>query len=116
MRYQSESIGDRIGRLRQRRGLAREQLAERASVSVDTVRTLEQNRRLSARLVPLNRLARALDVETSVLVGQPTSFEARSDSDTPSVLALRQAVSPLSDLLGEDPDPEDPPPVRALRA
>ncbi|MFF7648433.1 hypothetical protein ACFZCY_00945 [Streptomyces sp. NPDC007983] len=32
------------------------------------------------------------------------------------VLALRQAVSPLSDLLGEEPDPEDPPPVGALRA
>ena len=116
MQYQSESIGDRIGRLRERRGLTQEQLAERASVSVDTVRKLEQNRRLTARLVTLNRLARTLDVETSVLVGQPTSFEAWSDGDAPSVLALRQAVSPLSDLLGEDPDPEDPPPVGALRA
>ncbi|RNG16619.1 helix-turn-helix domain-containing protein [Streptomyces botrytidirepellens] len=116
MRYQNESIGDRIGRLRERCKLTQEQLAERASVSVDTVRKLEQNRRLSARLVTLNRLARALDVETSMLVGQPTSFEARSDGEAPSVLALRQAVSPLSDLLGEDPDPEDPPPVGALRA
>lgn len=116
MRYQSESIGDRIGRLRERRDLTQERLAERANVSVDTVRKLEQNRRLTARLTTLNQLARALDVETSALLGQPSTFEARSDGDSPSVLALRQAVSPLSELLGEDPDAEDPPSVGALRA
>ncbi|MEU7370043.1 helix-turn-helix domain-containing protein [Streptomyces hygroscopicus] len=116
MQYANETIGDRIGRLRERRELTQEQLAEHANVSVDTVRKLEQNRRLTARLSTLNQLARALDVETSALIGQPTTFEVRSDGDTPSALALRQAVSPLSDLLGEDPDPEDPPSVGALRA
>ncbi|MER7790097.1 helix-turn-helix transcriptional regulator [Streptomyces sp. NPDC097640] len=116
MHYADETIGDRIGRLRERRGLTQEQLAELANVSVDTVRKLEQNRRLTARLSTLNQLARALDVETSALVGQPTTFEVRSDGDTPSVLALRQAVSPLSDLLGEDHDTEDPPSLGALRA
>ncbi|MFE4665654.1 helix-turn-helix domain-containing protein [Streptomyces sp. NPDC056716] len=117
MQYEDEmSIGDRIGRLRARRKLTQEQLAERSGVSVDTVRKLEQNRRLTARLSTLNRLARALDVETSALVGQPTTFEANSEGDAPSVLALRQAVSPIGDLLGEEPDAEDPPTMGALRA
>lgn len=111
-----ETIGDRVGRLRARRELTQERLAERADVSVDTVRKLEQNRRHSARLSTLNRLARALDVETSVLIGQPTTFEAHDEGDAPSVLALRQAVAPVSDLLGEEPQPEDPPTVSALRA
>lgn len=101
-----ETIGDRVGRLRARRELTQEGLAERADVSVDTVRKLEQNRRHSARLSTLNKLARALDVETSALIGQPTTFEAHAEGDAPSVLALRQAVAPVSDLLGEDPQPD----------
>lgn len=32
------------------------------------------------------------------------------------MLALRQAVSPVADLLGEEPDPEDPPTLAQLRA
>ena len=109
------SIGDRIGRLRDRRSMTQEELAEAACVSVDTVRKLEQNRRLTARMSTLNQLASALDVDVSVLVGTPTTFETRADGDAPSVLALRQAVSPVSDLLGEDDDPEEPPSVGALR-
>ncbi|MEK8171596.1 helix-turn-helix transcriptional regulator [Streptomyces sp. M19] len=108
MRSEGETIGDRIGRLRERHKLTQSELAERADVSVDVVRRLEQNVRLSARLSTLNQLSRALDVETSVLVGQPTTFEARTDGTAPSVLALRQAVSPVSDLIGDGPDPEDP--------
>ncbi|UGY95150.1 helix-turn-helix domain-containing protein [Streptomyces gobiensis] len=116
MHNDEHSIGDRIARLRSRRGLTQERLAERAAISVDVVRKLEQGRRQTARLSTINRLARALDVEPSVLIGQPTTFEAHDDSGSPSVLALRQAVSPITDLLGEDPDPEDPPTVGALRA
>lgn len=112
----SEGIGDRIARLRYRRKLTQEQLAERAGLSVDIVRKLEQGQRQTARLSTLNALARALDVEPSVIVGQPTTFEARDEGDPASVLALRQAVSPVSELLGEEPDPEEPPTVGALRA
>ena len=111
-----ESIGDRIARLRYRRGLTQEQLAEHAGLSVDIVRKLEQGRRQTARLATINALARALDVEPSVLVGQPTTFEARDEGEPASVLALRQAVSPVGELLGEDDDPEDPPTIGALRA
>ncbi|MFK4066072.1 helix-turn-helix domain-containing protein [Streptomyces sp. NPDC029674] len=112
--HEEPSIGDRVARLRTRRKLTQEGLAERAGLSVDIVRKLEQGVRQTARLTTLNALARALDVEPSVLVGQPATFEVRGD-DEPSVLALRQAVSPVSDLLGEEPDPEEPPTVAALR-
>ncbi|NLU66703.1 helix-turn-helix transcriptional regulator [Streptomyces sp. HNM0574] len=116
MYHDHETIGDRIGRLRERRGLTQEQLAERAGLCVDTVRKLEQGRRLTARLATLNRFAHALDVETSLLIGQPATFEARrDDGDSPSVLALRRAVSPVGDLLPDEPDPEDPPSLGALQ-
>lgn len=110
-------MGDRIAELRLRRGLSQEALAERAGLSVDVVRKLEQGRRTSARLATINALARVLDTEPSFLVGQPSTFEATAESsEPPSVLALRQAVSPLSDLLGGEPDPEDPPSIAGLRA
>lgn len=115
MDYQ-ESIGDRIARQRARQKLTQEQLAERANLSVDVVRKLEQGRRQTARLATLNAIARVLDIEPSVLVGQPTTFEPKENGDSASVLALRQAVSPVSDLLSEDPDPEDPPTLGQLRA
>ncbi|MGX1972132.1 helix-turn-helix domain-containing protein [Streptomyces kronopolitis] len=114
--HEEPGIGERIARLRARRKLTQEGLAERAGLSVDIVRKLEQGVRRTARLTTLNALARALDVEPSALVGQPATFEVRSEGEQPSVLALRQAVSPVSDLLGDEPDPEDPPGVAALRA
>ncbi|MEU5211861.1 helix-turn-helix transcriptional regulator [Streptomyces sp. NPDC020742] len=114
--HEESGIGERIARLRTRRKLTQEGLAERAGLCVDIVRKLEQGVRQTARLSTLNALARALDVEPSALVGQPATFEVREEGERPSVLALRQAVSPVSDLLGEEPDPEDPPGIAALRA
>lgn len=114
--HEEPGIGDRIARLRTRRKLTQEGLAEQAGLCVDVVRKLEQGVRRTARLATLNALAKALDVEPSVLVGQPATFEIRSDGERPSVLALRQAISPVSDLLGDEPDPEDPPGIAALRA
>ncbi|MGC0421958.1 helix-turn-helix domain-containing protein [Embleya sp. AB8] len=98
-----ESIGDRIARLRLRREHTQESLAAAAGVSVDVVRKLEQNQRLTARLSTLNALSGALDVETSMLIGQPTTFESAGDRDPrPSLLALRQAVTPVSELLDDE--------------
>lgn len=114
--HEESSIGDRIARLRLRRKLTQEGLAERAGLSVDIVRKLEQGVRQTARLTTLNALAGALDVEPSILVGQPTTFEVREEGDRPSVLALRQAVSPVCDLLGVEPDTEEPPTVAELQA
>ncbi|MCX4587795.1 helix-turn-helix domain-containing protein [Streptomyces sp. NBC_01481] len=114
--HEEPSIGDRVARLRMRRKLTQEGLAERAGLSVDVIRKLEQGVRQTARLTTLNALARALDVEPSTLVGQPTTFEVRTDDEQPSVLALRQAISPVADLLGHESDPEDPPTIAQLRA
>ncbi|MEV5596963.1 helix-turn-helix transcriptional regulator [Streptomyces sp. NPDC052496] len=110
-------MGDRLARLRLRRGLTQEQLAEAAGLSVDVVRKLEQGRRRTARLSTLNALAAALDTEPSYLVGQPGTFEVQrpAQEDAPSVLALRRAVSPVSDLLGDE-EYEDPPSIGQLRA
>ncbi|MFD7284588.1 helix-turn-helix domain-containing protein [Streptomyces sp. NPDC059863] len=114
----SSSLGDRLADLRLRRNMTQEQLAERSSLSIDVVRKLEQGRRKTARLSSINALAHALDTEPSYLVGQPTTFELRTgeDSRMPSVLALRQAVSPVADLLGGDTDAEDPPSIADLRS
>ncbi|WP_327288601.1 helix-turn-helix domain-containing protein [Streptomyces sp. NBC_01198] len=111
-------MGDRIAELRLRRSLSQEGLADKAGLSVDVVRKLEQGQRTSARLTTINALARALDTEPSVLVGQPSTFEGSHavEAEPPSVLALRQAVSPLTDLLGGEVDPEDPPSIADLQA
>lgn len=113
-----DGIGDRVARLRARRDLTQESLAEVAGVSVDTVRKLEQGQRLTARLSTLNKLARALDVETSVLLGQPTTFEAAPEQGMPSLLALRCAVTPVADLLADEASvaDDDAPSVADLRA
>ncbi|MEU4210476.1 helix-turn-helix transcriptional regulator [Streptomyces sp. NPDC026206] len=110
------TLGDRLGELRVRRGLTQEELAEKARLSVDTVRKLEQNRRFTARMSTLNSLARALDTETSALLGPPAVLASSAGAEPPSVLALRQAVTPLSGFPGlGDEDDVPPPAVGALR-
>ncbi|WTW94556.1 helix-turn-helix domain-containing protein [Streptomycetaceae bacterium NBC_01309] len=98
-----DSIGDRIARLRLRRDFTQESLAATAGVSVDVIRKLEQNQRHTARLSTLNKLAGALDVETSMLIGQPTTFESTGEREPlPSLLALRRAVTPVTELLADE--------------
>lgn len=103
------TIGDRIKQLREFRELSQEQLADRADVSVDTIRTLEQNRRTSARIDTLRKLSRALDVELGRLVGQATVTQQLSDDG--GFLALRDAIQDYGSLPGilADTNLEDPP-------
>lgn len=106
------TIGDRIASLRELRDLTQEELANSADVSVDTIRKLEQNRRLSARLDTLRRLARALDTELDRLLGQPTVTQTLSPDG--GLLALRDAIQdvdalpgvPSTDLDEDAPAPE----------
>lgn len=107
------SIGDRLARLREYRDITQEQLAERADVHVDTIRKLEQNRRSSARIDTLRRLAGALDVELERLVGQPTMTTAQPDEG--GLIALRDAIQDFGALPGVPAldDLEDPPPAAA---
>src|SRR3954454_14065489 len=80
------TLGERVRRLRAERGMTQEQLAERAGVSVDLVKKLEQGRRESARLTTLTKLAQALDVSRSELLDR----RSRLDGGTSSlVLGLR---------------------------
>lgn len=103
------TIGDRIRSLREFRGLTREQLSERADVSVDTIKVLERNRRETARIDTIRKLARALDVELGRLVGQATVTQQLSDDG--GLLALRDAIQDYGHLPGilADDDLEDPP-------
>lgn len=107
----STSIGDRIRSLREFRDLTQEELADRAAVSVDTIRALEQNRRQSARIDTLRKLARALDVQLERLVGQATVTQQLSTDDGGGLIALRDAIQDYDALPGvlADQDLEDPP-------
>jgi transcriptional regulator with XRE-family HTH domain len=91
------TIGDNIARLRVKRGITQEGLAEAADVSVDTVRKLESNARSSARLSTLHQIARALAVPTTTLLGDASAAAARREPDhSPlSLLAFRRALTPV---------------------
>lgn len=103
------TIGDRIRSLREFRDLTQEELASRAGVSVDTIRTLEQNRRQSARIDTMRKLARALDVQLERLVGQSTVTQQLADDG--GLIALRDAIQDVGALPGvpSGEDLEDPP-------
>jgi transcriptional regulator with XRE-family HTH domain len=103
------TIGDRIRSLREFRDLTQEELADRAGVSVDTIRMLEQNRRQSARVDTMRKLARALDVQLERLVGQATVTQQLSTDG--GLIALRDAIQDFDALPGvpTDDNLEDPP-------
>ena len=67
-------LGDRLAKLRRPSGLTQEQVADRAGVSVDVVRKLEQHRKHAARLPTLHALAAALGVELTTLIGDPPAI------------------------------------------
>jgi transcriptional regulator with XRE-family HTH domain len=107
-----DSIGERLRRLRSERGMTQETLAQRAAVSVDLVKKLEQGTRESARLTTLVALADALDVPMSELTDKRPRLDGGGDR---LVLALRDALlSP--DLLMVDAADEGPAPLVELTA
>lgn len=108
-------IGHALIKLRDfRGGITQEDLADRAGVSVDTIRKLEQGVRQSARLDTLRKLARALDTELDRLLGHPTVTQ-HSPTDGGGLLALRDAIQDIDALPGVPTDAldEDPPPPQA---
>lgn len=96
------TIGDNISRFRRAMPMTQEALAEAAGVSVETVRKLEQNERTAARMSTLNRLARALRVPTSRLVGDAAraAAQAQPDIDQLALLEFRRALTPAIGLGG----------------
>lgn len=87
-----EGLGERVARLRRRRGMTQEELAERAGVSVELVRKLEQGRRRSVRLGSVQSLARALDVQAAVLFDTPSPTDPNDPG--PGVVGIRRALTP----------------------
>ncbi|MDQ7910766.1 helix-turn-helix transcriptional regulator [Phytohabitans sp. ZYX-F-186] len=98
----SPTIGDNIAQRRRQTGQTQEQLAEAAQVSVETIRKLEQNERTTARMATLNRIARALRVPTSTLIGNAAESAARRepDHDQVALLEVRRALTPARGLRG----------------
>jgi len=91
------AIGQRIKRLRN--GLmTQDDLAAAAGVSTDVIRKLEQARRHTASIASLHRIAAALDVDLGELLGRERMPNA---APAAGVVALRQAVSDVADLLGD---------------
>lgn len=100
---QESTIGSRLARLRCRQNITQEQLAERAGLSVDTIRKLEQEQRQTAKLSTLTALAHALDVSVSEMRGDERGIIAGADDS--EVLHVRLAVYGLSKYDGVEPLP-----------
>ncbi|MFF3733057.1 helix-turn-helix domain-containing protein [Streptomyces sp. NPDC002476] len=101
----SEHLGDKLRRLRRLSGLTQEALAERAGVSVDIVRYLEQKRKHSARLPTLHALSQGLGVELTSLLGDPPGVSSSGDIDPPQLVAVRRAIMPP--LFAPPAEPDD---------
>jgi transcriptional regulator with XRE-family HTH domain len=91
-------IGERIRRLRKAARMTQEDLAAAAGLSTDLIRKLEQGRRETASIRSLHRIAAALDVDLGELLGRDSMPDAAPDA---GVVALRQAVADVADLLGD---------------
>jgi transcriptional regulator with XRE-family HTH domain len=78
--------------------MTQRELADAAGVSLSLVRSLEQEQRHTASIGSLHKLARALDVDTGVLLGKTTTMPG--DPGT-GVMAIRRALTPVDDLLDE---------------
>jgi transcriptional regulator with XRE-family HTH domain len=90
------SIGERIRQLRLQGdpSMTQRELAERAGVSVDLISKLEQGVKQSALLTSLHKIARALDVDASVLIAQPSPrIDTADDSGDGGVVAIRRAIT-----------------------
>jgi transcriptional regulator with XRE-family HTH domain len=99
------TIGERVARLRRQRHLTQAELAERAAVSVDLVRKLEQNQRRTTTLRSLQRLATALDVQVSALLDGPSPGDPTNPGA--GISELRRALTPAGDTEAEDLPTED---------
>lgn len=90
-------LGENLGRIRKARNLSQEELAGAAGVAVDTVARIERGERQTTRTATLHKLARALGVEPSVLLGVlPPPHEPA----IPDVAELRRALTISTEIPG----------------
>lgn len=90
-------LGENVSRIRKARNLSQEELAAGAGVAVDTVARIERGERQTTRTATLNKLARALGVEPSTLLGilPPPQEQAMGD-----VTDLRRALTSSAEVPG----------------
>ena len=105
----SETIGERIRRLRGR-VLTQRELADRAGISIETVRALEQGKRETASVTTLAAIARALDVDLALLVGKPGALPPGNEDS--GIVAIRESLMPVDDLTGVTFDTAEPLTIR----
>jgi transcriptional regulator with XRE-family HTH domain len=91
-------IGKRIAQLRGKL-LTQQELADRAEVSISLVRKLEQGQKHTASIPYLHRIAKALDVDISILLASPTNMPSADPNS--GIVAIRQALTAVDELLGE---------------
>lgn len=100
MDHAEPSIGHCIRQLRGNQ-LTQVELAERAGVSVDLIRKLEQERRHTASITSLHRIARALDVDIAELLAKATPMPRDAGPES-GVVAIRRVLTAVDDLLELD--------------
>jgi transcriptional regulator with XRE-family HTH domain len=88
-----ESIGRRIAHYRKTRRMTQVALAQHASISLSLLRKVEQGSR-DATPVLVAAVAKPLDVEVTVLTGQPYDFDGRRPDRIHTLMpALRRALA-----------------------
>ena len=92
-------IGECIRALR-KHVYTQDDLAAAADVSVDVIRKLEQGRRHTASIGTLQRIAHVLGVDVAALLS-PSRPAPATDADQAQVIAIRDALTSVDDLLGE---------------
>lgn len=100
------TIGKRIRELRRPR-YTQVDLAVAADISVDVIRKLEQGRRHTTSIATLARIARVLGVDLADLLASSRPVLAASGDQDP-VIAIRDALTSVDDLLGELDDVDVP--------
>jgi transcriptional regulator with XRE-family HTH domain len=112
---ETDTLGDRLRRLRREHSLTQEELAQASGVSQEMIAKTEQGRR-HPRLTVLAKFADALDVPLSELIDDRPRLDGAREGA--SVLALRDVLLSPSLLPGVDPatDDGDPTPLPQLTA
>ncbi|WP_239330933.1 helix-turn-helix transcriptional regulator [Frankia sp. CiP3] len=91
----AESLGERVAELRVRAVLTQDEFAERAGVSLTTVRKLERGARDAVSLPTLHSFARVLGVTTSDLLSYGGPLDRDDNGDTADLAALRRVLVPV---------------------
>jgi transcriptional regulator with XRE-family HTH domain len=91
---EGHTVGDRVRVIRKRRGLTQREVARRAGVSLSLISKLEQGERQDTRTETMRKLAVALGVPTTALIGNHPG--PRPAAGKPAWAPVRQALASRS--------------------